>query len=137
MWSLKADLSSFTLFCIEFLSLIMSNQVLSHMNEIALNLVLFAKLEPMAIVNTYVKMQLSVQAPKEGEMFSDQVITVNKGLPDECIYLIELKYLTKTEARDKSSDSALQRLVNKATEELTAYKSAIDFKGRNQFINKN
>ena len=56
----KADLSSFTLFCIEFLSLIMSNQVLYHMNEMALNLVLFAKLEIMAIVNTYVKMQQSV-----------------------------------------------------------------------------
>ena len=61
MWSLKADLSSFILFCIEFLSLIMSNQVLYHMNEMGLNLVLFAKLEIMAIVNTYVKMQQSVQ----------------------------------------------------------------------------
>ena len=76
-------------------------------------------------------MQQSVQIPKEGERFPDLVITVNKGLPDECIYLIELKYLTKTEARDKNSDSALQRLVNKATEELTAYKSAIEFKGKN------
>ena|GEM_PF-5685204 len=76
-------------------------------------------------------MQQSVQVPKEGERFPDLVITVNKGLPDECIYLIELKYLTKTEARDKNSDSALQRLVNKATQELTAYKSAIDFKGKN------
>ena len=76
-------------------------------------------------------MQQSVQIPKEGERFPDLVITVNKGLPDECIYLIELKYLTKTEARDKNSDSALQRLVNKATQELTAYKSAIDFKGKN------
>ena len=61
MWSLKADLSSFILFCIEFLSLIMSNQVLSHMNEMVLNLVLLAKLEIMAIVNTYVIMQQSVQ----------------------------------------------------------------------------
>jgi len=76
-------------------------------------------------------MQQSVQVPKEGERFPDLVISVNKGLPDECIYLIELKYLTKTEARDKNSDSALQRLVNKATQELTAYKSAIDFKGKN------
>ena len=39
----------------------MSNQVLYHMNEMGLNLVLFAKLEIMAIVNTYVKMQQSVQ----------------------------------------------------------------------------
>ena len=45
--------------------------------------------------------------------------------------LSSLSIWQKTEARDKSSDSALQRLVNKATEELTAYKSAIDFKGRN------
>ena len=50
MWSLKADLSSFILFCIDFLSPIMSNQVLYHMNEMALNLVLLAKLEIMAIV---------------------------------------------------------------------------------------
>ena len=76
-------------------------------------------------------MQQSVQIPKEGERFPDLVITVNKGLPDECIYLIELKYLTKTEARDKNRASTLQRLVNKAAEELTAYKSALEFKGRN------
>ena len=125
------DISSFAESCTEFLSRIMNNQVLSHMNEMALNLALYAKLETMAIVNTYVKMQQSVQVPKEGERFPDLVITVNKGLPDECIYLIELKYLTKKEAKDKSSDSTLQRLVSKATEELTAYKSAIEFKGRN------
>ena len=76
-------------------------------------------------------MQQSVQVPKEGERFPDLVITVNKGLADECIYIIELKYLKKTEARDKKSDSALQRLLNKATEELAAYKSALDFKGKN------
>ena len=81
--------------------------------------------------NLHVKMQQSVQVPKEGERFPDLVITVNKGLADECIYIIELKYLKKTEARDKKSDSALQRLLNKATEELAAYKSALDFKGKN------
>ena len=69
------------------------------MNEMALNLVLFAKLEIMAIVNTYVKMQQSVQVLKDGERFPDLVITVNKGLPDECIYLIELKYLTKNRSQ--------------------------------------
>ncbi len=125
------DISSFAESCTEFLSRIMNNQVLSHMNEMALNLALYAKLETMAIVNTYVKMQQSVQVPKEGERFPDLVITVNKGLPDECIYLIELKYMTKKEASDKSNDTTLQRLVSKATEEITAYKSAIDFKGRN------
>ena len=125
------DISSFAQSCTEFLSRIMNNQVLSHMNEMSLNLALYAKLETIEIVNTYVKMQQSVQVPKEGERFPDLVITVNKGLADECIYIIELKYLKKTEARDKKSDSALQRLLNKATEELAAYKSALDFKGKN------
>ena len=124
------DISSFAESCTEFLSRIMNNQVLSQMNEMALNLALYAKLETMAIVNTYVKMQQSVQVPKEGEKFPDLVITVNKGLPDECIYIIELKYLKKTEARDKSK-SALKSAIKDATAELTAYKSAIDFKGRN------
>ncbi|MGN0894835.1 MAG: hypothetical protein ACI4ND_07580, partial [Succinivibrio sp.] len=125
------DISSFAQSCSEFLSRIMNNQVLSHMNEMALNLALYAKLESMLVVNTYVKMQQSVQVPKEGERFPDLVITVNKGLPDECIYLIELKYLTKTEAKDKSSDSAVQKNIKKASEQVLEYKSAIDFKGRN------
>ena len=129
--SCEDDISSFAESCSEFLSRIMNNQVLSHMNEMALNLALYAKLETMPIVNTYVKMQQSVQVPKEGERFPDLVITVNKGLPDECIYLIELKYLKKTEARDKNSESILKRAIKDATAELTAYKSAIDFKGRN------
>ena len=129
--SCEDDISSFAESCSEFLSRIMNNQVLSHMNEMALNLALYAKLETMPIVNTYVRMQQSVQVPKEGERFPDLVITVNKGLPDECIYLIELKYLKKTEARDKNSESILKRAIKDATAELTAYKSAIDFKGRN------
>ncbi|MBQ3678411.1 MAG: PD-(D/E)XK nuclease domain-containing protein [Succinivibrio sp.] len=101
------------------------------MNEMALNLALYAKLETTYVVNTYVKMQQSVQVPKEGERFPDLVITVNKGLPDECIYIIELKYLKKTEARDKNSESALKSAIKDAAEELSAYKSAIDFKGKN------
>ena len=125
------DISSFAESCTEFLSRIMNNQVLSHMNEMALNLALYAKLETMPIVNTYVKMQQSVQVPKEGERFPDLVITVNKGLPDECIYIIELKYLKKTETRDKTGESSLKSAIKDATAELTAYKSAIDFKGRN------
>ncbi|MDY6420948.1 MAG: AAA family ATPase [Succinivibrio dextrinosolvens] len=125
------DISSFAVSCTEFLSRIMNNQVLSHMNEMALNLALYAKLETMPIVNTYVKMQQSVQVPKEGERFPDLVITVNKGLPDECIYIIELKYLKKTETRDKTGESSLKSAIKDATAELTAYKSAIDFKGRN------
>ncbi|HAR79369.1 MAG TPA: hypothetical protein DCR21_00920, partial [Succinivibrionaceae bacterium] len=55
----------------------------------------------------------------------------NKGLADECIYLIELKYLTKTEARDKNSESTLKSAVKDAVAEIAAYKSAIDFKGKN------
>ncbi|MBE6423631.1 AAA family ATPase [Succinivibrio dextrinosolvens] len=125
------DISSFALSCTEFFSRIMNNQVLYHMNEMALNLALFAKLDSVPVVNTYVKMQQSLQVPKQGEKFADLVITVNKGLPNECIYLIELKYLTKKEAADKSSESTLNKLIKKASEELTDYKSAIDFKGKN------
>ena len=125
------DISSFADSCTEFLSSIMTNQVLLHMNEIALNLALFAKLETMKGRNFIVNMQKSLQVKGEGEKYADLVITVNRGKINECIYIIELKYLTKTEARDKNRDSALQRLVNKAAEELTAYKSALEFKGRN------
>lgn len=124
------DISSFAKSCTEFLSRIMNNQVLSHMNEMALNLALFAKLETMSVVNTYVKMQQSVQIPKEGERFPDLVITVNKGHPDECIYIIELKYLKKAEARDKNSERTLKSVIKAASAELTAYKSAIDFKAK-------
>lgn len=125
------DISAFAQSCTEFFSRIMNNQVLYHMNEMALNLALFAKLDSVPVVNTYVKMQQSLQVPKQGEKFADLVITVNKGLPTECIYLIELKYLTKKEAADKSSESTLNKLIKKASEELTDYKSAIDFKGKN------
>ncbi len=124
------DISSFAKSCTEFLSRIMNNQVLSHMNEMALNLALFAKLETMSVVNTYIKMQQSVQIPKEGERFPDLVITVNKGHPDECIYIIELKYLKKAEAGDKNSERTLKSVIKAASAELTAYKSAIDFKAK-------
>ena len=125
------NISSFAESCTEFLSRIMNNQVLSHMSEMALNLALFAKLETMQVVSTYVKMQQSVQVPKVGERFPDLVITVNKGLPDECIYILELKYLKKAEVRDKNSKSSFKSVIKDAAEELTAYKSAIDFKGKN------
>lgn len=110
---------------------IMNSQVLYHMNEMALNLALFAKLESMDMVNTYVKMQQSVQVPKKGEKFADLVITVNKGTPEECIYLIELKYLTKKQAADKNNENSLRRLIKTAREEVLEYKSALDFKGKN------
>ena len=65
-----------------------------------------------------------------GERFPDLVITVNKGHPDECIYIIELKYLKKAEAGDKNSERTLKSVIKAASAELTAYISAIDFKAK-------
>lgn len=129
--AVEDDISSFAESCTEFLSRIMNNQVLYHMNEMALNLALYAKLETMEIVNTYVKMQQSVQVPKKGEKFADLVITVNKGLDNECLYLIELKYLPKGKASAKDHEEKLKSLIATAANELSDYKSAIDFKGKN------
>ena len=131
MMTHKDDLSSFTSSCTEFLSLIMSNQVLYHMNEMALNLVLYAKLEEFSKDDFEVRLQKSLRVVGKGEQFADLVITVNKGTSNECIYLIELKYLTKTQVRDKCGESILKSAIKDAIAELTAYKLAIDFKGRN------
>ncbi len=131
MMAVEDDLSSFTSSCTEFLSLIMSNQVLVHMKEMALNLVLYAKLEELSKDDFEVRLQKSLRVAGEGEKFADLVVTVNKGTDTECIYLIELKYLTKTEASDKSSGSTLNKIIKKASEEVLEYKSAIDFKGKN------
>ena len=131
MMNLKDDLSSFTSSCTEFLSLIMSNQVLYHMNEIALNLVLYAKLEDLSKDDFEVRLQKSLSVVGVGERFADLVVTVNKGTSNECIYLIELKYLTKTEASDKNSESSLKRAIKDASAEVLNYKSALDFKGKN------
>ncbi|WP_281071471.1 AAA family ATPase [Succinivibrio dextrinosolvens] len=125
------DLSSFTASCTEFLSLIMSNQVLYHMNEMALNLVLYAKLEELAKDDFEVRLQKSLRVVGKGEKFADLLITVNRGMCNECIYLIELKYVTKKEATEKSSESALKKAIKDAKDEVLTYKSAIDFKGRN------
>ena len=131
MMNLKDDLSSFTSSCTDFLSLIMSNQVLYHMNEIALNLVLYAKLDELSKDDFEVRLQKSLRVVGVGEKFADLVVTVNKGTSNECIYLIELKYLTKTEASDKNSESYLKRAIKDATDEVLNYKSALDFKGKN------
>ena len=131
MMNLKDDLSSFTSSCTDFLSLIMSNQVLYHMNEIALNLVLYAKLEELSKDDFEVRLQKSLRVVGVGEKFADLVVTVNKGTSNECIYLIELKYLTKTEASDKNSESSLKRAIKDASAEVLNYKSALDFKGKN------
>ena len=131
LMAVEDDLSSFASSCTEFLSLIMSNQVLVHMNEMALNLVLYAKLEELSKDDFEVRLQKSLRVAGEGEKFADLVVTVNKGTLNECIYLIELKYLTKTEASDKSGESSLKNAILDASEQVLKYKSALDFKGKN------
>ncbi|MBO6258115.1 MAG: PD-(D/E)XK nuclease domain-containing protein, partial [Succinivibrio sp.] len=54
-----------------------------------------------------------------------------RGMSNECIYLFELKYLTKTEAADKSNENSVKRLIKDASEQVLRYQSALDFKGRN------
>ncbi len=131
LMKLEDDLSSFAASCTEFLSLIMSNQVLNQMNEMALNLVLYAKLAERSNDDFEVRLQKSLRVAGEGEKFADLVITVNKGSSNECIYLIELKYLTKTEASDKSNESSVKRVIRDASAQVIEYKSALDFKGKN------
>ena len=125
------DISSFALTCTEYLSSIMTNQVLLHMSEMALNLLLFAKLETVRGRNFTVSMQKSLKIKGQGEKYADLVITVNKGKINECIYLIELKYMTKTEGADKSYESTLKKLIEKASCEVLEYKSALNFKDKN------
>ena len=128
------DISSFAASCTEFLSSIMTNQVLNHMNEIALNLALYAKLDEMSQGDFDVRMQKSLRVLGQGEKFADLVITVNEDEANECIYLIELKYLTKTEAsyiKDKNQGASFTKLVKEASAQVLEYKSAMDFKDRN------
>ena len=104
------------------------------MNEIALNLALYAKLDEMSQGDFDVRMQKSLRVLGQGEKFADLVITVNEGEANECIYLIELKYLTKTEAsdvKDKNQGSSFTKLVKEASAQVLEYKSAMDFKDRN------
>ncbi|MBE6423682.1 AAA family ATPase [Succinivibrio dextrinosolvens] len=131
MMAVEDDLSSFASSCTEFLSLIMSNQVLVHMKEMALNLVLYAKLEELSKDDFEVRLQKSLRVAGEGEKFADLVVTVNKGTSNECIYLIELKYLTRTEASDKSNENTLKNAIMDAKEQVLKYKFALDFKGKN------
>ena len=124
------DLSSFASSCTEFLSQIMSNQVLCHMNEMALNLVLYAKLEELSNDDFEVTLQKSLRVAGKGENFADLVVTVNRDSDEECIYLFELKYLTKTEASNKSCETDLNSVIKAATKQVLRYKYALDFKGR-------
>ena len=128
--NVEDDLTSFAKSCTEFLSSIMTNQVLSHMNEMALNLVLFAKLNATVAVSTLVKMQKSLQVPKEGEKFADLVVMVNLGSVNECVYLFEFKYLTKSEASFPRYEENLRKLIENASKQVLEYKSAIDFKDK-------
>ena len=122
--NVQDDISSFASSCTEFLSRIFTNQVLTHMSEMALNLTLFTKLDSMDTV--FSEMQKSLRVVGDGEKFADLVITVNVGQENECIYLIELKYVTKTDA----TESKIQNTIKDATEQVQRYKSAIEFKDR-------
>ena len=122
--NLEDDISTFATSCTEFLSSIFTNQVLTHMSEMALNLTLFTKLDSMRGV--FVEMQKSLRLVGEGEKFADLVITVNEDKINECTYLIELKYVTKTDA----SDSKIHSLIKEASEQVAKYKSALEFRDR-------
>ena len=122
--NLEDDISTFATSCTEFLSSIFTNLVLTHMSEMALNLTLFTKLDSMRGV--FVEMQKSLRLVGEGEKFADLVITVNEDKINECTYLIELKYVTKTDA----SDSKIQSLIKEASEQVAKYKSALEFRDR-------
>ena len=120
----KDDISSFAKSCTEFLSTIFTNQVLSHMSEMALNLVLHAKLDSM--FGVFVEMQKSLRIVGKGEKYADLVITVNDGIANECSYLIELKYVAKKDA----TEAKLEALKKEATEQINTYKTALEFKDR-------
>ena len=122
--NVQDDISSFASSCTEFLSRIFTNQVLTHMSEMALNLTLFTKLDSMDTV--FSEMQKSLRVVGDGEKFADLVITVNVGQENECIYLIELKYVTKTDA----TEAKIQNTIKDATAQVQRYKSAIEFRDR-------
>ena len=122
--NVQDDISSFASSCTEFLSRIFTNQVLTHMSEMALNLTLFTKLDSMDAVLS--EMQKSLRVVGDGEKFADLVITVNVGQENECIYLIELKYVTKTDA----TEAKIQNTIKDATAQVQRYKSAIEFRDR-------
>ena len=122
--NVQDDISSFAESCTAFLSSIFTNQVLTHMSEMALNLTLFTKLDSMDAV--FSEMQKSLRVVGDGEKFADLVITVNVGQENECIYLIELKYVTKTDA----TEAKIQNTIKDATAQVQRYKSAIEFRDR-------
>ena len=94
------------------------------MSEMALNLVLHAKIDSMFCV--FAEMQKSLRVVGKGEKYADLVITVNDGTEDECIYLIELKYASKKEA----TEAKVASLKKEATEQVQMYKTAIEFRDK-------
>ena len=120
-----SDISAFADSCTEFLTAIFTNQVLTQMSEMALNLTLHTKLSSMRGV--IAELQKSLRVIGQGEKYADLVLTVNKGKRNECIYLIELKYATKKEAAEIN----LEDLRDEAIEQVNSYKNAIEFKDRN------
>ena len=120
--AVKDDISTFAASCTEFLSGIFTNQVLTHMSEMALNLTLYTKLDSMNEV--FAEMQKSLRVVGDGEKFADLVITVNEGQDNECVYLIELKYAAKTEA----TESKIRSLVKEASDQVLKYRSALEFR---------
>ncbi|MGN1393112.1 MAG: AAA family ATPase [Succinivibrionaceae bacterium] len=119
------DISPFATSCTEFLSCICTNHVLNHMSEMALNLTLYTKLYSMRGI--FVEMQKSLRLVGKGEKFADLVITVNKCRSNECIYLIELKYLSKSQHTEKK----LLDIIDEASAQVLRYKSSIDFQNKN------
>ena len=94
------------------------------MSEMALNLTLCTKLKSLRGI--FVEMQKSLRVVGKGEKFADLVITVNKGKSNQCIYLIELKYVTKTDA----TEAKIQNTIKDATEQVNTYKTALEFRDK-------
>ena len=124
LMAVKDDLSTFATSCTEFLSSIFTNQVLTHMSEMALNLTLYTKLESMDGI--FAEMQKSLRIVADGEKYADLVITVNEDQDNECVYLIELKYAAKNDA----TESRIQNLIKEASEQVLKYRSAMEFRNR-------
>ncbi len=118
------DLSSFARSCTGFVSSIFTNQVLSHMSERALDLVLHAKLDTTRGLVT--EWQKSLRVPGKGEQYADLVLTVNKGRKNECVYMIELKYAAKNEV----TDAKIASLQKEAAGQLADYRNALEFRNK-------
>ena len=51
---------------------------------------------------------------------------MNVGQDNECTYLFELKYTTKTDA----TEAKIKTLIKDATDQVQRYKSALEFRDR-------